>query len=215
MRNASMTYSPGREELIDRLGAEGPADAVSLVLGTRETDAHPRERRALLAFLLGGTVREVSADMGVSEHRTFQLIRRAADDVVRVREAENASRSHLERLTNRSRRSLDRSGLDTDEKVRRVVAFYGAKALLTLETFGVYQHREVCDAFGFDPDEPVRLPNLSDQEVRSLSAPPYAHKTRRIRELILADERVFASEAQEVSRADTQETDLPDDSPSP
>ena len=215
MRNPSMSHSPAREELISRLGAQDPADAVRLVLMTRETDAHPRERRALLAFLRGGTVREGSADLAVSVNRTLQLIRRAADDVVRVRGAENASRSRLERLTNSSRRSLDQAGLDTDEKVRRVVALYGAQALLTLETFGVHRHEEVCDVFGFDPDEPVRFPNLSDQEVRALSVPPYAHKTRRIRELILSDERVFASEAREASRADAPETDLPDDSPSP
>lgn len=210
-----MPYSPARQQVIEQLGARSAEEAVRSVEAAHDTGAHPREKRALLAFLKGETVREVSAALGVSQGRTLQLIRRATREVIRMREAEDNARPLLEGLSNRSRRSLERAGLDTDEKVRRVVELYGARGLTTLEVFGVHQHAEVCAAFGFDPDEPIRFPGLSDREVRALSAPPYGRRAHRIRDIILADERIFPEGPEADPEPEHQPYDTSGEAPSP
>lgn len=210
-----MSYSPARQQVIEQLGARSADEAIRTVEAAPETGAHPREKRALLALLNGETVREVSAAIGVSQVRTLQLIRRAARDVVRMRGADSNARSLFERLSNRSRTSLYLSGLDTDEKVQRLVDIYGASSLLTLDTLGVDRFKEICDAFGFDPDEEMRPPELSDTEARSFKATRYHRRKFFIRDRILTDERIFPKELEADPAPDHQTCGASEEDPSP
>lgn len=186
----------GRDALICDLGARDAESGIRIANLSRNLDRYPRNRDALIRYLRGATLREVGAQHGVSREQARILIWKAKRTIVDEMRAPETGVWVLNGLSVRAQNCLvneicpvGRSRL-TDERVRDWVRENGARALLVVPNMGRKTYLEICDAFGFDPTEPMR-PRPPVQRERPPARPPLTGLLRLAQERSEADPEPF------------------------
>lgn len=117
----------------------------------------------------------------------LQGIKSAVLAVDRERGAKVGLTTVLNGLSARSQNALRQRSFGTDEGVRTLVGKYGSAALKALPNLGKESHEEICAAFGFDPEERLRLPGREKHEADRLRAVPNLARDRHNRNARLLD----------------------------
>lgn len=144
----------GRAWVIAHLGAAGPDEAIRLINASALIKTDPRSHWVLLTYLAGRAQPQIATDLRLSTTRIKQIVRNATREV--RREIDHRARpDHLLRsVPERARAALLHAGLETDQAVREHVAARGARSLRLNQHLRPGDLSAICDAFGFDPDDP-------------------------------------------------------------
>jgi hypothetical protein len=149
----------GRAWVIAHLGATGAEEAIRIVNASALAGTDPRDHWVLLTYLEGRAQPQIAKDLQLSTTRIRQIVRNATREV--RREIDRRARpDHLLRsVPEGARAALLFAGLETDRAVRDHVAAHGARNLRLNPHLRRGDHSAICEAFGFDPDDPG--PDLS------------------------------------------------------
>lgn len=168
----------------------------------------PRHYQVAHDYLAGTEASEIAEELGISRGRVNQMIQTAVRIVSQERGADAGPTAVLNGLSSRSQNALRHRSFGTDEGVRALLGKYGSAALLALPNLGKDSQAEICEAFGFDPDEQLRLPGFERGEADRLRPVPSLARDRRAREerlleIFEADPKVRRAAARP-TRADHQ-----------
>jgi hypothetical protein len=146
----------GRPALIVALGAQDAGEAVRIVNASSLPRRHRVRYRDLIGYLEGRPVKELAQEGSVSTKMIHVRIRAAARQVTLEQVSAGAPDQLIRSLSVRAANCLFNENLNTDQAVRDRVLSQGAMSLLMAPNMGRKSYQEVCDAFGFDPADPVR-----------------------------------------------------------
>jgi hypothetical protein len=151
--------SAPRRSIIRELGAETVEEAIEVISRSRYATTRERNSDLLIRYLRGDTIKGAGAAHGVSGSRASMIMHRAMSVLRGELRPVSPETRILDGLSIPARNGLKNGMLKwdspplTDEAVRGWVRENGAKALLGLTHMGPKTQREVCEAFGFDPNE--------------------------------------------------------------
>ena len=147
----------------------------------------PRHYQVTHDYLTGKDTSEIAGELGITRARVNGIIQTAVRIVTEEREVTRGPRDILNTLSSRSQNALSWRSFGTDNGIRRLVAKYGSAALLAIPNLGKDSHAEICNAYGFNPDEKIRLPGLEKKEADQLRAMPNRARDRHSRNRHLLD----------------------------
>lgn len=176
-----------RNSVLNESELEEMDEAVRALNGSSLSVRKPRYYQVAHDYLTGREAREIAEEIGISRGRVSQMIQVAVREFTQERDADTRPNPIISSLSSRSQNCFRYLSFGTDEGVRALVGKYGSAAVKVLPNLGKESHEEICAAFGFNPEEKLRLPGLEKQEADRLRVVPNLARERHARDARLLE----------------------------